>query len=204
MCIVTENQKLWDSFSESLSEYKKSVKERIDSGEIKKMHQMLSDITWHPYTSLHSLSDNIGAATGLFFEFNAQVFILPFLEKKVGCSLDISINSCPGHKKRGLPRDPDIYLKANGREVVIELKVSPKKRDINHVRKLKQRYSEQSIPYYFLGNQLSLNKQGFEEASELGWMSFLHASKKNVKYLDKFPTYDDIIERISKYLNCSS
>ena len=202
MSLVTQNKQLWKTFSESLSKYEELVKTSIASGEIKEAHQLMRDTSWHPYRALHVLSDNIGAATGLFFEFNVRVFFVPFLLREIGSSLKVSYNTYPGHKQLGLPRDPDIHLSANGKEVVVELKVSPKKRDIDYVQKLKQRYGQHTIPYYFLGNQLSLNKQSFEAISELDWMSFLHASKRNAKYLDKFPTFDNIIDQISNHLSC--
>ncbi|BCL70538.1 hypothetical protein TUMSATVNIG1_25000 [Vibrio nigripulchritudo] len=192
-----EYLKLWDDFTQSLVKYRDCISEGIANGEVDNIHFHLKEMSGIPYEKLHTLADNIGAATGLFFEHNVQTFFVNAVKNKLPTEdLIVSYNSCNRHKEKGLPRDPDILLQLGENEVVIELKAAPKKRDFEYIKSLHLRYSKNHVPYYVIGNYMSVNTKDASELSQLGWISMLNSSASNQGALSGFPTCDDLVDRV--------
>jgi len=191
---------IWEVFISSLRSHREKVEEKIISGRLDNIHEQLKKMVWHPYNASHELSDNIGSITGLFFEYNVQTFLVPYIKKHVP-EVSIFYNSSVKHKNLGLPRDPDIYFEHHNIGVVVELKVSPKKGDIDYILELKEKYEKRGIHYFFLANYLSANRDRLIELSALKWISIFEVSKTKEKYLTHFNRYDDIFKEIAMCLN---
>ncbi|NQY65872.1 MAG: hypothetical protein HRT38_19730 [Alteromonadaceae bacterium] len=201
MELTTAYLEIWDKFTSSLKDYNEEVKNSIDKNEIINMHSLLKEMSYVPYDKLHLLADNIGAATGLFFEHNVQTYLVASVKSKFQNSeVKVSYNKFYRHKELGLPRDPDIVFKLGSKEVVVELKVAPKKRDFEYMESLHSKYEARSIAYYFIGNYLSVNKEYATHIANLGWACIFNTSTKNSNILQIFPTFDELVNKIVKHL----
>jgi hypothetical protein len=146
-------------------------------------------------------SENIGAVTGLFFEQAVVGLIVPAIRAQVSTARFFrNTRPRPGGVVDKLPRDPDLQIIQGARIVVFEMKVSPKKRDLSHVRHLRERYTAAGVCFLAVGGFVNVNRETLEAITTEGWFAFVQASKRNASLLANAPRLDDLVQLAVKWL----
>lgn len=199
--MIARYKSIWKDFVSANRDFDNNLVNVIIKGE--SFHNICQLIYGVPYyiskdlfdPSLSDSNKNIGSVTGLFFEHLIS-YVISKIAKNKFTDIIVESNKCSDFITRKISRDPDLFLKINDYRVVIEFKVSPKKRDIKYILDLKSKYYEQNIGYYFIGGHISLNATELEKLTRNDWMTFFDSSKSNSELLSKFNTVDQIMNKI--------
>ena len=85
---------------------------------------------------------------------------------------------------------------------MIEVKVAPKKNDLESIVKLRKDFTSRNIGFYFIGGWVSASNTILGELAIENWITFLDGSKNNTPIIEKkFKKVDDILDNICNYLN---
>jgi len=209
MLVSERYNKIWEGFASDLSAAYKEMGQ-IDVMSDTSLHEGLRSIYWTPYNKIHNAleepvvdcsSENIGAVTGVFFEQACAALIVPRIRNRVS-GVRIERNTCSNDEVSKVARDPDIFASANGKHIVIELKISPKKRELLSVLSTRKEYQSIGVAYYFIGGYVISNPEllgAFIDDSP--WACFLDSSARNQDILDQIPVLDSVIDDIVSFLS---
>lgn len=165
------------------------------------LHNALRALHWVPYRKARELlakprvdesSDNIGAVTGLFFEQSVVTLTVSHLRRHVR-GVHIERNCCSSSRVRVISKDPDLYARAGRSEIVVEIKVSPKRRDLDHVFRMRQKYEKQGIGYFLIGGYVSAARDALHRFAGEPWACFTSGSDRNTALLKGLPTLDIVL-----------
>ena len=126
--IADRYRKTWTTFAQGISQLSKEL---IDTGnpEGSTFHNLLKSLQPIPYEEapaffaglipdqIEERRSNIGSVTGLFFELIAASIIKGYINKHVP-EAEIELNRCSEPRIDRIPRDPDIFIRHNGRHTV--------------------------------------------------------------------------------------
>jgi hypothetical protein len=197
----------WRQFVAELDGLAAQVRETSQSSRLS-LHEILTELLWVPYREAHKLADiprvhksarNIGAVTGLFFEYAACAVIIPAIEAAVpGCRFER--NSCSDANVRKIARDPDLFASQNGRHAVFEFKVSPKRREFAATRRMHELYATAGVEYFLVGGAGYVAAPLLEAIGSDGWACVLAASAENEVLRLKLPTLDTVVSNTIAHL----
>jgi len=172
------------------------------------LHDLVAQVQRVPYQQAHNLfasrladcsSNNIGSVTGLFFEQNAAALIIGYMRRHVA-DVRVECNTCSDQQVSAVARDPDVFLTLETRRVVFEVKASPKKRDLERARQLRQQYESQNVRFYLVGGKVSLAPCALQPLTNERWACFTRASKRNTLPLKTLPRLDELLVNASAFL----
>jgi len=206
--IVNRYINIWTSLVDSLEIFRKYVEKKIFENDEINIHQILKNIYWIPkyemikYLNTTLSNPNPGSFTGLFFENIIGVFIEPYIKKRVHLD-QIGRNFCDDDNiKSSIQRDPDFYFKSNNNKAIIEVKVAPKKDDLESIIILREKCISQDVGFYFIGGWVSASRADLYKLAGEDWISILDGSNTNKQIIEeKFYKIDDMLDNICKYLN---
>ncbi len=193
---------IWDTFVGDLTTFHQRLGRAVPTTPPRRLHAILRDLHWIPYVKAKRLFDqpvvdhsarNIGAVTGLFFEQAVAALVVPYLRHRLP-GAHFERNSCSVPAVRDIARDPDLFVANGDGYAVIEMKVSPKKRDLAHVEQLRARHNAAGIGYYLVGGEISAAPETFERYSNQQWACFVSAPKRKERLLERLPTLDVVME----------
>ncbi|MEW5874769.1 MAG: hypothetical protein AB1752_06260 [Candidatus Zixiibacteriota bacterium] len=143
---------------------------------------------------------NPGPLGGLFFERFVGEAVRGYLDSKfTDVRFGVNRHAVTKHPE-GLPRDPDVCVERAGRIVVIEVKTSPKKPDLDYVERLRGDYEKGGITYLFCAGEISAPKGRIERLIREGWVSALDTRNKSHADLISQATVDSMLTRIHQAL----
>lgn len=207
--IESEYVAAWDGFVAKVNSLQETVAKSISGNDYSStLHSLLKSVQWVPYNKAHELAipididtqpNDIGSITGLFFELWASTIILAYLSNETS-DLRIERNRHTNRPSTDLPRDPDLHIEANSRSVVVEIKVAPKKRDIDRAERIRTAYAEEGIPFFLIGGYVSVNSARLEALGSDRWCCFMSSSSTNEPVLASLPRLDDLLEDMQSFL----
>lgn len=182
----------WEQFAASVRQIAGRVELAAEnSGNIHLMLGKLYDVPYYQAKNLilqvgsGNSTLNPGPLTGLFFETLVGASVRGFLRANVpGARLTIGRGpqTFPAH----LPPNPDICVTHGKNTVVFELKVSPKKPDLDYVKDIRARHEKAGVSYFLIGGEVSGRRESLMELGEEGWVAFLCArSERNREAIEK-------------------
>jgi len=201
-------KQIWNDFTNSLDKYRTDVAAMVKSSDELCIHDILREIYYIPKHKIAEYlrkqpyvgTPNPGSATGLFFEIIIADFVIPYIEKRFK-TIKIMRNSCDDEDVRAVKRDPDLYIEHNGKKVVIEIKVAPKKSNIESIIRLKEQFNKINVGFYLIGGWIAINKNELEQLASNNWISILDGSDRNIDIIkNKFRKVDDLLEDICNTL----
>lgn len=197
----------WKGFARELDGVFVDMGSQVEVNKID-LHDTLRKIYGVPYEEIRSAllypkvnwtSENIGSVTGIFFEQAVSSLAVPFIKSKYP-NAQIGRNACDSANVRSIARDPDLYVKVSDIEVVIEMKVSPKKRDLEYVKEIKEKFNQAGIGYFFVGGYVAANRELLNSFKSESWACFLEASRRNEDILSILPAFDTVMKNAVYYL----
>ena len=201
----------WETFTNGLNNIFADIGEQVQANKID-LHETLKKLYGVPnkeirtalqYPKVDKTSGNIGSVTGIFFEQIVTSLAVSYI-KNVYPNAIISRNTCEKSSiVHGITRDPDLYIRENNKEVVIEMKVSPKKADLEYVKNLKEKFEKKNIGYFLVGGYVSADKYLLNSFNLGGWACFLEGSESNKDVISTFPTFTSIIANVNEFLKPS-
>ena len=199
---------LWRQFAVDLCESFRKIAESTIPADDGKLHMLLKELYGVPYKEIrHALeepkvegtSDNIGPVTGLFFEQLVVAMAVPYIRHFVP-DARFQRNQCSEPRVREIARDPDLYVVSHNRHVVVEIKAAPKKRDLERVIEIQQRYASVGIGYYLVGGYVAANPKLLQPFSG-GWACFAECSVRNERHLASIPSFDRVMANAVSHLS---
>lgn len=196
-----EYAKMWEAFAKALNFQYALMRKMIMGSSDYDIHEYLQNVAGVPYSIAHQMevpgvaesSNNIGAVTGIYFEQNVASVVIPYIQKRLP-DTKVSLNKSMDHKALGLPRDPDMIVSRGDRQVVIEIKTAPKKRDVEWAQHLKDKYETHGIGYYLIANYVSLRKEEILRLSSEGWFAMLSVHKSHGNPV--LTRVDELLDRV--------
>jgi hypothetical protein len=143
---------------------------------------------------------NPGPLTGLFFErFAGSVFQGYLGARHPNATFFVGCGSVSYSTRDGLPRDPDLCVQQGDRTVVVEFKVSPKKRDLDYLEQLHSQYSAEGMLFLFCGGEVIAQRPQLERIVAGGWACFLESRKSNESIV-RVATVDRLLTKADAWL----
>ena len=201
---------IWSRFTKDLSQMFAEIGQRAAAAHSDELHSLLKKLYSVPYGKARSIlktpvtddkEPNIGSVTGLFFEQLVVSVVVP----RIGAALPnarFERNRCSNQTVRSLFRDPDIFVSNGERFAAFEIKVSPKKRDLEYLRRMKTSLDSRDIGFFLIGGHVSANRELLLSFND-GWATFLDSKQPNRNLLPQLATVDDILERAVSHLTDS-
>ena len=198
----------WTQFGNDLQSIFDEIGDRVASGSVENLHGILRSIYSVPYEKVrktleiplvNETSENIGSITGLFFEQSVMALVVPFIRRAIP-NARFKRNKCSSRRVRALSRDPDLYVKSQEGEAVIEVKVAPKKGDLEHLLQMRERHEAIGVGYYLVGGYVSASATMLGCFRQNTWACFMESSKRNESFLKSLPTLDSVIQTAVKQL----
>jgi hypothetical protein len=209
MASVEKYTKIWRQFTESLREVYDEIGEEISLSPEPDLHGRLRALYGIPYDVIRvalasprvdDTSGNIGTITGLFFEQLTTALIVPTIRSHFP-NVRIERNKCSSEVVRSVARDPDLYISENGKDAVVEFKVSSKKIGLERILETREAHRQLGIGYLFVGGYVSSTADFLHHfRSEVPWATFLDCSDRNRGVLDELPTLDDVVASLVRLL----
>lgn len=199
---------IWDTFVGQMTDFHKRLADAVPATPPGILHKILADLHGIPYVKAKGLLDepavdrssrNPGAVTGLFFEQAVVGLIVPYLRNRLP-GARFERNSCSVLGARAITRDPDLFVANGDRFAVFEVKVSPKKRDLDYVERICADYQRAGIGYYLVGGEISAHPEIFERYSAREWACFVSAPKTKRDLLKRLPTLDVVLQAAVRHL----
>ena len=202
--------RIWNRFGEDLSQMFAEIGHQATTAPSGELHRLLKKMYSVPYGEASGLLEipvtdgkkpNIGSVTGLFFEQLIVSVVVPCIRAALP-SARFERNSCSNQTVRDLVRDPDLFVSFGERIAVFEIKVSPKKRDLENLRERKSLFEGRGIGFFLIGGNVSANRDLLTSVND-GWATFLDSKQPNRDLLQQLPTVDALLERVIQHLTDS-
>ena len=190
----------WDQFANQISTLSQDLINMASSDEGKDLQEILSSLQVVPYNKapklFHNLLEsfgtagtktNVGSVTGLFFEIIVASLVTGYVRKYLP-DAKIMLNSCSSENSLlQFCRDPDIFIVHQGKYVIFEIKVSPKKGDLERAKFLQGQYNsllQKNASYFLIGGHVTASAESLKLLE--GWACFTSSSGANTPLLESF------------------
>lgn len=199
---------IWENFSSKMLDFYQELSEAVKEESESSLHSLLANTYWLPYKIFHDLMEfpsidspvkNIGSATGFFFEQLVISLVVPFIQYRLPCCR-FARNSTLSPVVENIARDPDLHIMCQDKNAVLEIKVAPKKRDLEWLYMMRQSYEEAGIHYFVIGGYAQVNSHMLSELIGENWISFLAGSDRNKPLLSKLTPIDKVLTTATNYL----
>jgi hypothetical protein len=202
--------RIWKRFASDLRGLYEEIGNEVTASPAPNIHSELKAMHWVPYDEIREAlkapevdgtSDNPGPVTGLFFEQAVSALIVPLIRKRFPAA-KIERNSCSIEDVRAIARDPDIFITLDGKSAVMEIKVSPKKVDLEYVLDVRDQYQKCGVGYFFVGGHVTSMAEFIQSfCGETNWACFMDCSTRNEFLLEELPKLDDVVDSLMEFLN---
>jgi hypothetical protein len=191
----------WKTFTARLAAVSSSIERIVNDGSPGSLHDLVFQLHDIPYREAKAVlahpaiadsPPNAGAVTGLFFEQIVASVVVPFLRRHCPEAV-IARNRCPNPIARSIARDPDLYFQLGDREVIFEIKVAPKKWDLESVRELRAKYAAAGIAYFLIGGYASASLETMRLFESERWACFMSVSPRNRVAADRGARLDEVL-----------
>jgi hypothetical protein len=192
---------VWDTFLKEMDSFYKQMADDLSKTPNTSVHEFLSNTYWIPYTNLHKIMEyppmdtsrkNIGSATGFYFEQLVISLLVAYIKARLpGCNF--ARNDALTQEVKAISRDPDLHIVFKNNHVVLEIKVAPKKSDLESVQIMRERYAVENVRYFVIGGWVTAKQDMLSNFIGEDWISFLKASESNMETLEDLTSVDEIL-----------
>jgi len=196
----------WSEFPNILNEAYQGLHDYVYNSEHETLHMLAAELFGIPYHRIRAALQhpkveanpiNIGAVTGIFFEQLMASILIPAI-KMVIPNIRCERNCCTHPIISKVASNPDIFISNGEARVVVELKVSPKKMDLEPSILMRSKYSNIGVSYYLIGGYVSASDELLKSCDPT-WCVFLEGSESNKSYLQQY-SLDKLVTQIQKDL----